>query len=550
MASSEQSASESTKRRASFLDFGGPNSLSNFASSLQRAQMYLETSLPDPGLDSISPCTSRESAPDLEQGLLCPDNSAASAADYGSAKTGNAVKNDLNSFQFPQEDVLAAQAISDSAPDSAPRSGSLSRSRSASQTAWRRRESSLHTNLGSGRSTAPQTVFNAVNTLMGIAMLSLPFGLRLSGWVLGVSTLLACAWVTAQTAKILGSVLKKHKHVHSYADIAYLYGGNRFLAFATATFVVDLLGASLSLILIFSDSFSTLFPAINSTFFKLAITAITLFFSFLPLSLVSLISVVGIICTVGIFATIVACGLMAPSSPGSLLHPTSTSLWPSSGPDFLLSLGIFMAPWGGHPVFPELYRDMRHPSKYNRSCNVTFSATIVLDLLIAAVGYLMFGSAAEDSVTKNIIAKGDYPDWVRSLICLFLGILPVCKLALVTRPVISVYESQLSISSKTAAPTSTSSNARTASLSQIVARVVFMAFLFALSIAFTSFGKVVAFLGSAICFTICVTLPLLFHLKLNANELTPFSAAVTRLGVAVGVMGAVLGTYGSVVSSA
>ena len=113
---------------------------------------------------------------------------------------------------------------------------------------------------------------------------------------------------------------------------------------------------------------------------------------------------------------------------------------------------------------------MRHPSKYNRSCNVTFLATIVLDLLIAAVGYLMFGSAAEDSVTKNIIAKGDYPDWVRSLICLFLGILPVCKLALVTRPVISVYESQLSISSKTTAPTSTNSNARTASLSQIVAR--------------------------------------------------------------------------------
>lgn len=527
MSSSHQSMPENTSRRQSFLDYGGANSLNNFASSFQRAQTYLEVNLPESanGMDNISPCTSRESpgVMDIETGLLCPDNTAALHLDYGSAPK----KTDLNSFHFPGEEEHAAGDATTAL------AGSIRR----------RRESSFLA-AGSGRSTAPQTVFNAVNTLMGVAMLLLPFGFRLSGWVLGVVILGLCAFVTSYTAKVLGTVLRKNKHVHSYADIAYLYGGSRFLAFATVTFAVDLVGALLSLILIFSDSFSMLFPEVRSTTFKLAVTTITLLFSFLPLSLVSLISLVGIICTLGIFGMVVLCGLAVPALPGSLLHPALTSLWPSSGADLLLSLGIFMAPWGGHPVFPELYRDMRHPAKYGKSCNITFLATIILDLFIATVGYLMFGDGAEDSITKNIIANSEYPNWIRSVICVFLGLLPVCKLALVTRPVISVYESQLSLAKR---PTSTSSDRRqtTVTFRQCIARVVFMGFLFALSIAFTSFGKVVAFLGSAICFTICMTLPLLFHLKLNSDDLSPFLALATKVGVAMGILGAVLGTYGS-----
>ncbi|OBA23852.1 hypothetical protein METBIDRAFT_76789 [Metschnikowia bicuspidata var. bicuspidata NRRL YB-4993] len=473
---SQHSAPQAAARRPSFLDYGGANSLNNFASSLQRALMYLEVTLPETAaaIDNISPCTSRASSEirDIELGLLCPDN-------------------------------------------------------------------------GMGRSTAPQTVFNAINTLMGIAMLSLPFGLRLSGWVPGVMILGLCACITSKTAKVLGSVLRKHRHVHSYADIAYLYGGSKFLAFATGAFVLDLMGALLSLVLIFSDSFATLLPNANRSSLKLAITGVTLVFSFLPLSLVSVISLVGIVCTVGIFATIVFCGLIASGLPVSLLYPAHTSLWPSSGTDLLLSLGIFMAPWGGHPVFPELYRDMRHPSKYNKSCTAAFLATILLNLLIATAGYVMFGDAAEDSVTKNIIAQAEYPGWVRTVICVILGVLPACKLALVTRPVISVYESQLSLTNKN---TATPLEPAKLTLRQCLARVVFMAFLFTLSIAFTSFGNVVAFLGSAICFTICVTLPLLFHLKLNADELTPFLTVATKAGVAVGILGAILGTYGSLVS--
>ncbi|GEQ66614.1 hypothetical protein JCM33374_g277 [Metschnikowia sp. JCM 33374] len=457
MPSTPQSTSENTTRRQSFLDYGGVNSLNNFASSLQRAQTYLEVTLQDSvaGMDNISPCTSRESpdAYDSESALLGDEPTAGVNADYGASANTKShrstdLKGELNSFHFPAPDHAHHADHADHMDHAACLASDTTGVSVNSAHARRRRESSLN-NPGPGRSTGPQTVFNAVNTLMGVAMLSLPFALRLSGWIPGLVILGLCAWVTSKTAKILGSVLRKHKNVHSYADIAYLYGGSKFLAFATTTFAVDLIGASLSLILIFSDSFSTLFPAVHSAKFKIAITTITFLFSFLPLSLVSLISLVGIICTVGIFVMIVLGGLAGSDSPGSLLSPAHTSLWPSSSAGFLLSLGIYMAPWGGHPVFPELYRDMRHPSKYNKCCDVTFLATIFLDILIGAVGYLMFGDSVKDSITKNIIAKTEYPDWIRSLICVFLGLLPVCKLALVTRPVISVYESHLSLNKRT-----------------------------------------------------------------------------------------------------
>ena len=34
------------------------------------------------------------------------------------------------------------------------------------------------------------------------------------------------------------------------------------------------------------------------------------------------------------------------------------------------------APWGGHSVFPNIYRDMRHPKKYGKSLKVTFGFTV------------------------------------------------------------------------------------------------------------------------------------------------------------------------------
>ena len=37
-----------------------------------------------------------------------------------------------------------------------------------------------------------------------------------------------------------------------------------------------------------------------------------------------------------------------------------------------------LAPWGGHSVFPNIYKDMRHPKKYNRAVDITYIFTVCI----------------------------------------------------------------------------------------------------------------------------------------------------------------------------
>ncbi|WPK26085.1 hypothetical protein PUMCH_003430 [Australozyma saopauloensis] len=524
-------------RRQSFLDIGGPNSITNFASSLQRAHIYMEQAVNDgasmyegQASGDLSPCTSPQ--PVLPY-AGANGTSGKGASSYGSTahshRQGGGCSEQFRNFDFPHdEETAVAEPLH----------------RTAS-----RRESISSTVIGFGSSTAPQTIFNSVNTLMGIAMLSLPFAFRLTGWVLATVQLCLVAWVTSKTAKILGLILRKNKHLFSYGDIAYAYGGSKFHAFATFTFTLDLLGALLSLVLIFADSFSILFPRVNAVVFKLLIVAVTFVTSFLPLSTVSFISLFGVMCSGAVLVCVGICGFFSTKTPGSLLYPAATSLWPSSFLDILLSWGLFMAPWGGHPVFPELYRDMRHPRKYDMCCNSAFLFTFLLDYAIGAVGYLMFGADAKDSLTKNLMSNKAYPDWVSPACCTLLGLLLASKLALIVRPVITVAERLIPSKESEFITYKNGSRASESPVKAIFARIIVLSLVFVMSILFTSFGQIMAFFGSAICFTICVTLPLLFHMKFNKEEMSIYLRGLTAVGVVFGVIGAVGGTYAAVVET-
>ena len=86
-------------------------------------------------------------------------------------------------------------------------------------------------------------------------------------------------------------------------------------------------------------------------------------------------------------------GLLKPHSPGSLREPARTYMLPHNWCTLPLSFGLLMgicsrisihrsatdtsqAPWGGHSVFPNIYRDMRHPRKYKKGINIVFGFTV------------------------------------------------------------------------------------------------------------------------------------------------------------------------------
>ena len=281
-----------------------------------------------------------------------------------------------------------------------------------------------------GQSTLPQTVFNSVNTLIGVGLLSLPLGIKYAGWLVGLTFLAACAAVTSYTAKILSVCLNVDPSLVTYADIAYVsFGGKARLA-TGLLFSVELIAACVALVVLFADSLDALIPGWGLVQWKILCGILLIPLNFMPLRYLSFSSILGILCCVGLVSVVIVDGLIKSHQPGSLRDPMITGLFPEHWSTLPLSFGLLMAPWGGHSVFPSIYRDMRHPQKYTKNLRYSFSFTFCIDLLMAVVGLFMFGSRIHEEVTSNILLTRGYPRPLSIMIAILITIVPITKIPL------------------------------------------------------------------------------------------------------------------------
>lgn len=120
-------------------------------------------------------------------------------------------------------------------------------------------------------------------------------------------------------------------------------------------------------------------------------------------------------------------GLIKPHTPGSLREPAKTFLFPQNWNTLPLSFGLLMSPWGGHSVFPNIYRDMRHPQKYPKGLQYTYGFTFLLDLAMAVGGLIMFGETVREEVTSNLLRTEGYPRAMSIIIVILIAIVPITK---------------------------------------------------------------------------------------------------------------------------
>lgn len=150
-----------------------------------------------------------------------------------------------------------------------------------------------------GQSTLPQTVFNSVNVLIGVGLLSLPLGLKYSGWLVGMTFLLLAAITTRYTAAVLAKCLDVNTSLIGFADIAYQAFGPRARVATACIFTVELLAACVALAVLFADSLDALIPGWGLIEWKLLCGLLLMPLSFVPLRYLSVTSVLGIICCIG-----------------------------------------------------------------------------------------------------------------------------------------------------------------------------------------------------------------------------------------------------------
>ena len=154
-------------------------------------------------------------------------------------------------------------------------------------------------NVVVGQSTLPQTIFNSVNVLIGVGLLSLPLGVKYAGWLFGLVFLLLSAVTTSYTAKLLARCLDVDASLVTFADIAYASFGSQARIATSILFSIELIAACVALIVLFADSLDALLPGWGSTTWKLVCGLLLIPSGFVPLRILSFSSFIGILCCFG-----------------------------------------------------------------------------------------------------------------------------------------------------------------------------------------------------------------------------------------------------------
>lgn len=212
-----------------------------------------------------------------------------------------------------------------------------------------------------GQSTIFQIIFNSVNVLIGVGLLSLPLGLNYSGWIVGMSFLAFAAVTTRYTAGILAKCLDLDTSMIGFGDIAFKALGTRGSLAVSFIFTLELLAACVALIVLFADSLDALIPGWGVIAWKIFSGIVLVPLSFVPLRYLGFSSVLGIFACLSsgflwsfqmktyganfrlVVTLIFVDGIIKPHFPGSLREPAPMAgLFPQRWSTLPLSFGLLM----------------------------------------------------------------------------------------------------------------------------------------------------------------------------------------------------------------
>ncbi|KAK3077455.1 hypothetical protein LTS18_010210 [Coniosporium uncinatum] len=141
---------------------------------------------------------------------------------------------------------------------------------------------------------------------------------------------------------------------------------------------------------------------------------------------------------------------------------------------------------------------------------------------MAIPGYLMFGEGVMEEITSNIFLKDGYPKGLSVFIVVCIAIIPLTKVPLNARPIISTIEILLGLDSRALGGSAAmvGMSGLTRGILRITIRILIIALFVVLAIVVPSFDRIMTLMGSICCFSICIVLPLAFHIKLFGKELS------------------------------
>jgi solute carrier family 32 (vesicular inhibitory amino acid transporter) len=160
----------------------------------------------------------------------------------------------------------------------------------------------------------------------------------------------------------------------------------------------------------------------------------------------------------------------------------------------------------------------------------------------------MFGNLVRDEITANILISHSYPRALDILIIAFIAIIPVTKIPLTNRPMMDTLNKKFLIDLRQMDAKARRRSEKNWKHRAARASIAASANIIQLGIAtvFPDFDSIMALMGSALCFSICVILPVSFYLKIFSKEGNQIRLAERIMDWVIIVVCVVLGTVGTV----
>ncbi|KAI8138353.1 transmembrane amino acid transporter protein-domain-containing protein [Fennellomyces sp. T-0311] len=391
------------------------------------------------------------------------------------------------------------------------------------------------------RSTFLQSVFNAVNVLIGIGILALPLAFRCGGWLGGSLIFLFCAAGTNYTAKIIVRCLDASTGATTYGDMGAAAFNESGRTLVSGVFIVELMTIGIAMVVLLGDGIQSFWPHIDLitvrvvSFFVLTPTL------FLPMRKLALTSLVGILACVCLLLTVIFDGFSKKTQPGSLLDPMDTEMVPSEIYNLPLAFGLVMAGFSGHAVFPSIYRDMEDPKQYERMVDIAYVVTAFAYITMAVTGYLMFGQETMQEITQNLASTPGYNKAVTQFGVGLIVLTPLAKYGLMLNPVsLSLELSLLSRFEEWIKFQPWRKHIITSSIRIIVSLVIVY-----VATVFPGFDRVVSLLGALFSFGISAIFPLLCYRRLFGDSITFRESILNNFILVVSTIMAIFGTIWS-----